>query len=254
MQYSIGQFSMMMDVGKKTLRYYDEIDLFKPEYVNEANQYRFYGETQISALKKIIKLREVGIPLEDIKRTKGSDDANEMSRLFLERLRDIDVTIQKLQAQKKLIQSYVDNASKEKDSKPDFEITEGFHITEGYVYYNENDISIEDIHQAINDFYHNLNGFKLLSGHIFKRNLQEEMPEISEIFAYVDAKEEDPSIRVQKKLKSVKLKCRAMAEKLNAYQQLFAYINKKGYSLSDVYEKYNMGDAGMQIDIIAAIE
>lgn len=32
--YSIGQFSIMLNLNKKTLRYYDEIQLFKPAYGN----------------------------------------------------------------------------------------------------------------------------------------------------------------------------------------------------------------------------
>ncbi len=37
--YSIRQFSAMMDLNKKTLRYYDDIGLFRPVLVDKNNQY-----------------------------------------------------------------------------------------------------------------------------------------------------------------------------------------------------------------------
>ncbi|MDF2869969.1 MAG: transcriptional regulator MerR family [Anaerocolumna sp.] len=42
--YSIGQFSAMMELNKKTLRYYDDIGLFRPVLVDKNNQYRYYEE------------------------------------------------------------------------------------------------------------------------------------------------------------------------------------------------------------------
>ena len=41
----IGEFSKLSGVPIRTLRYYDEIDLFKPIYVNEKG-YRYYSYHQ----------------------------------------------------------------------------------------------------------------------------------------------------------------------------------------------------------------
>ena len=40
--YSIGEFSKIGSVSTKTLRYYDEIGLLRPAYVDEENRYRYY--------------------------------------------------------------------------------------------------------------------------------------------------------------------------------------------------------------------
>lgn len=37
--FTIGEISKLFNINKKTLRYYDEIDLFKPSYVDEHNKY-----------------------------------------------------------------------------------------------------------------------------------------------------------------------------------------------------------------------
>jgi len=50
--YKIKEFSKLTNVPIKTLRYYDEIDLFKPEYVDKNNNYRLYSDEQIPKIKK----------------------------------------------------------------------------------------------------------------------------------------------------------------------------------------------------------
>lgn len=65
MEYSIKQLAQLAGVSARTLRYYDEIGLLKPLYVNEAG-YRFYGEMQLNLLQQILFYRERGLPLQQI--------------------------------------------------------------------------------------------------------------------------------------------------------------------------------------------
>lgn len=67
MKYKIGEFSKLVNIPVKTLRYYDEIDLFKPNETDIFSNYRYYSETQILDIKLIIELKEAGFLLEEIK-------------------------------------------------------------------------------------------------------------------------------------------------------------------------------------------
>ncbi|MBP3635177.1 MAG: MerR family transcriptional regulator [Bacilli bacterium] len=67
MLYKIGDFSKEVNVPVKTLRYYDEINLFKPIEVDLYTGYRYYSDEQIDDLKLILMLKEVGFSLEEIK-------------------------------------------------------------------------------------------------------------------------------------------------------------------------------------------
>ena len=67
MKYKIGEFSKLTNVPVKTLRYYDEIDLFKPIETDFLSNYRYYTEEQISDLEIILELKEAGFLLEEIK-------------------------------------------------------------------------------------------------------------------------------------------------------------------------------------------
>lgn len=63
----IGEFSKLTNVPIRTLRYYDEIDLFKPAEIDLFTDYRYYKKEQIEDLNLINKLKSVGFSLDEIK-------------------------------------------------------------------------------------------------------------------------------------------------------------------------------------------
>ena len=69
MRYGIRELSELAGVSARTLRYYDEIGLLKPLFVNEAG-YRFYGEEEAELLQQILFYRERGFGLKQIEALK----------------------------------------------------------------------------------------------------------------------------------------------------------------------------------------
>lgn len=66
MEYTIQKLSKLAHISTRTLRYYDEIGLLKPQRINSSG-YRIYGDSQVNTLQQILFYRELGIKLEDIK-------------------------------------------------------------------------------------------------------------------------------------------------------------------------------------------
>ena len=64
--FRIGEFSTIARVSDVLLRHYDDIDLFKPTYVDPANGYRYYSVEQLSVLNRILALRDLGLSLDQI--------------------------------------------------------------------------------------------------------------------------------------------------------------------------------------------
>lgn len=64
--YKIGEFSKVVDMPVRTLRYYDEINVLKPNVVDPFSGYRYYTEDNISEANLVKLLREVGFTLEEI--------------------------------------------------------------------------------------------------------------------------------------------------------------------------------------------
>lgn len=63
---SIGAFSKISNVTTKTLRYYDEIGLLKPDYVNHESGYRYYDVSQLRTVLLISRLKGYCFTLEEI--------------------------------------------------------------------------------------------------------------------------------------------------------------------------------------------
>ncbi|KUG02492.1 transcriptional regulator, merr family [hydrocarbon metagenome] len=64
--FKIGDFSRLSQVTVKALRYYDDIGLFKPSYIEILSGYRYYSAEQMSDLNRIIALRNLGFSLEQV--------------------------------------------------------------------------------------------------------------------------------------------------------------------------------------------
>jgi len=64
--YTIGEMARIVGMPTKTLRFYDQKDVLKPETRNK-NSYRYYSEKQILEAMIIKILRQLGLSLTDIK-------------------------------------------------------------------------------------------------------------------------------------------------------------------------------------------
>ena len=63
--FSIGEVARLFDINVKTLRYYDETGLLKPEKVNPKTGYRYYSTRQFERLNTIMYLKALQVPLSE---------------------------------------------------------------------------------------------------------------------------------------------------------------------------------------------
>ncbi|MDY5913407.1 MAG: MerR family transcriptional regulator [Inconstantimicrobium porci] len=64
MQYSIGQFSKLINISEYTLRYYENEKLITPDRDN--NGRRYYNDSDISWIEFIKRLKDTGMPIKEI--------------------------------------------------------------------------------------------------------------------------------------------------------------------------------------------
>jgi DNA-binding transcriptional MerR regulator len=109
--FKIGEFSKIAQVSGRLLRYYDDIDLFKPQHTDPWTGYRYYTADQLPRLNRILALKELGLSLDQIKQLMESDIGTDKIRtLYLERkaqieqsLRDDRARLQQVQLRLKLL-------------------------------------------------------------------------------------------------------------------------------------------------------
>ncbi len=66
MEYTVQKLGRLAGISTRTLRYYDEIGILKPERINSSG-YRIYGKEQVDRLQQILFYRELGVSLDSIK-------------------------------------------------------------------------------------------------------------------------------------------------------------------------------------------
>jgi predicted transcriptional regulator YdeE len=96
----IGEFSKLVQVPVKTLRYYDELGLFRPEWVDRYTGYRYYSLQQIPRLNRILALKELGFALVQIEQLLAEDHSlEELQRLMRLRQAELEHEAHEQQAQ-----------------------------------------------------------------------------------------------------------------------------------------------------------
>lgn len=63
----IGDFSNVVGVSVKTIRFYEEKGLIKPAYIDKYTGYRYYDEKNIEQILVILQYKNMGFTLEEIK-------------------------------------------------------------------------------------------------------------------------------------------------------------------------------------------
>lgn len=82
--YSIGEVGKLCNVSKKTLRFYDKIDVISPDYISEENNYRYYSKDTVLFVPVIKYYKQMGFKLEEMKTLLDTDCFD----THTERLRD----------------------------------------------------------------------------------------------------------------------------------------------------------------------
>ncbi|MDO5425991.1 MAG: MerR family transcriptional regulator [Eubacteriales bacterium] len=103
MDYTVKQLARLSGVTTRTLRYYDEIGLLKPERTAE-NGYRIYGQAQVDLLQQILFYRELGMSLGDIREILDSGD--------FDRERALESHLEALLQKKEQVEMLIENVSK----------------------------------------------------------------------------------------------------------------------------------------------
>lgn len=105
--FTAGQFAKLHHLNKRTLHYYDEIDLFSPAFIGE-NGYRYYTYAQSAALENILALRQLNMSITEIKAYLHTPNAEKFLSLSTCKIKEITQTIHQLQALQKILQQKQD--------------------------------------------------------------------------------------------------------------------------------------------------
>ncbi|RKI71067.1 MerR family transcriptional regulator [bacterium 1xD42-67] len=106
---TIGRFAALHGINKKTLMWYDEVGLFHPSYIDPENGYRYYSYYQSAVLETILLLRELDVPIDEIRAFMKHRSAASMQQLLQEKIDDLDRSMAHLKAVRKTLSYHCQN-------------------------------------------------------------------------------------------------------------------------------------------------
>ncbi|QDQ02188.1 MerR family transcriptional regulator [Lysinibacillus fusiformis] len=92
----IGEFATCTGLSKDTIRYYEKLDLLHPETINKQRE---YNEEDIDVINAILKLKQTGFSLQEIKMlfewSQNTDQNKKLTKEEVQNLLQIKVIFQK---------------------------------------------------------------------------------------------------------------------------------------------------------------
>lgn len=88
---TVGEFSRMTHLSVKTLRHYHQVGLLEPAEVNPSTGYRYYLSQQVPTAQVIRRLRDLEMPVAEVKEVLGTSETSARNALIaahLDRLED----------------------------------------------------------------------------------------------------------------------------------------------------------------------
>ncbi|EFQ24731.1 transcriptional regulator, MerR family [Aminomonas paucivorans DSM 12260] len=101
---TIGEFSQAARISPKALRLYQREGILVPAWIDEATGYRYYLPSQFAEAHRVRWLRNLEIPLEEIRTFLRQKDPGDMRRLLEEYRRRLRRRMEKLEADLKLLE------------------------------------------------------------------------------------------------------------------------------------------------------
>lgn len=101
--YYIGKVEDLCKISKKTLRYYDEIGLLRPDEIFNKNGYRHYSKDNLYTIPVIKYYKQSGFKLKNIKELIYTSNCDNIEEKFMEKIKELEDVEKKLNLKKKSI-------------------------------------------------------------------------------------------------------------------------------------------------------
>lgn len=137
--FNTGEFAKLCNVKKQTLFHYDDIGIFSPE-IKDENGYRYYSYQQFDVFNVISILKEINMPLKEIKIYLDNRTPDGLIGLFEEKIVQVDKEIDDLKRIRSLMETKI--ALTKKARSIDYSKISIEHLDEDYLILSK---SIENV-------------------------------------------------------------------------------------------------------------
>lgn len=112
LRLTIGEFSRFCQVTVKTLRHYERMKLLVPNEVDEWTRYRYYDVSQMQQLNGILRLKEMGFSLEEVRELLDEGTHMPSVKQLEAKIQQAEELVKTLQDRLVLLRRMADNQNK----------------------------------------------------------------------------------------------------------------------------------------------
>jgi DNA-binding transcriptional MerR regulator len=111
--YKISQFAEMTGLSKETLRYYAEVKLLEPAYIDPKNNYRYYDDGSYFLAILLVKLRKFGFTIQEMIYVMEDESFANLEKLIKQKRMKIQLQIEDLLLQIEEIDDFLASGQEE---------------------------------------------------------------------------------------------------------------------------------------------
>lgn len=105
----------MTGLSKETLRYYAEVKLLEPAYINPENNYRYYDDGSYFLATLLVKLRRFGFTIQEMISVMADESFAHLEDLLVQKRKNIQVQIEDLRLQLEEIDEFIASGREESE-------------------------------------------------------------------------------------------------------------------------------------------
>ncbi len=105
--YKISEFSEITGLTKETLRYYAEVKLLEPAYIDPHNNYRYYDDGSYFLAILLGKLRRFGFTIQEMISVMEDESFYHLEDLLIQKRENIQLKIEEMRKQTEEIDDFL---------------------------------------------------------------------------------------------------------------------------------------------------
>jgi DNA-binding transcriptional MerR regulator len=113
--YKVSEFVGLTGLSKETLRYYAEVKLLEPAYIDPKNKYRYYDDGSYFLAILLVKLRRFGFSIQEMISVMGDESFAHLEDLIIQKREKVQMEIADLRLKMEEMDAFL-LSGKEEDS------------------------------------------------------------------------------------------------------------------------------------------
>ncbi|WP_404458359.1 MerR family transcriptional regulator [Oceanobacillus kapialis] len=105
--YKISEFAEITGLSKETLRYYAEVKLLEPAYIDPRNHYRYYDDGSFFLAILLGKLRRFGFTIQEMTSVMEDESFSHLEDLLMQKREKIQLQMEDLRQQTEEIDEFL---------------------------------------------------------------------------------------------------------------------------------------------------